>query len=288
MIDHAGHRMANGKAIAVERIQGINDNMVKSHYHDYYEIYFLEYGKRYHVLDQEIYCVDAKEFIVFPPHVMHFSYSEQDTPFKRLILYFDPTAIHIPEIAQKLSLSVGVYKPSDKISQEIHLLINQILKEQEQEALFHEETEMMLLNQLLVKIIRCKEDRSVFEKNSRIRDIVRYIHEHYTENITLEFLSETFYISKYHLCREFKHYTHTTLVTYVNRLRIAHAIRLLLETDLSVSAIARIIGFSTGTHFSRIFKLLHQQSPSHWRRENINRYLPTDQSALHETLSKQL
>lgn len=35
MIDQAGIMMAQGRSIASERIQGVNDNMSKSHYHDY-------------------------------------------------------------------------------------------------------------------------------------------------------------------------------------------------------------------------------------------------------------
>ena len=46
MIDQAGILMAQGLGIASERIQGVNDNMSQSHYHEYYEIYYLEAGER--------------------------------------------------------------------------------------------------------------------------------------------------------------------------------------------------------------------------------------------------
>ena len=42
MIDQAGIRMAQGCTFACERISGVNDNMIKSHYHNYYELYLLE------------------------------------------------------------------------------------------------------------------------------------------------------------------------------------------------------------------------------------------------------
>lgn len=42
MIDQAGLRMDTGYQIACERIQGVNDNMAKSHYHEYFELYYLE------------------------------------------------------------------------------------------------------------------------------------------------------------------------------------------------------------------------------------------------------
>lgn len=40
MIDQAGIMMAQGYSIASERIAGVNDNMAKSHYHDYFELYY--------------------------------------------------------------------------------------------------------------------------------------------------------------------------------------------------------------------------------------------------------
>ena len=52
MIDQAGILMAQGLGIASERIQGVNDNMSQSHYHEYYEIYYLEAGERFHMVER--------------------------------------------------------------------------------------------------------------------------------------------------------------------------------------------------------------------------------------------
>ena len=55
----AGLRMDKGYQIACERIQGVNDNMAKSHYHEYFELYYLESGKRYHIADDTLYCLNS-------------------------------------------------------------------------------------------------------------------------------------------------------------------------------------------------------------------------------------
>ena len=54
MIDQAGIMMAQGRSIAGERIQGVNDNMSKSHYHDYFELYYLEEGERFHIIQDRL------------------------------------------------------------------------------------------------------------------------------------------------------------------------------------------------------------------------------------------
>lgn len=83
MIDQAGIMMAQGALIASERIIGVNDNMAQSHYHEYFELYYLETGERFHMVQDRCYKMTAGEFIIFPPYVMHYSYGEKDMPFKR-------------------------------------------------------------------------------------------------------------------------------------------------------------------------------------------------------------
>ena len=67
MIDQAGIMMAQGRSIAGERIQGVNDNMSKSHYHDYFELYYLEEGERFHII-QDLFTASIREnSLYFPP-----------------------------------------------------------------------------------------------------------------------------------------------------------------------------------------------------------------------------
>lgn len=67
LIDQAGIMMAQGRSIAGERIQGVNDNMSKSHYHDYFELYYLEEGERFHIIQDRLYCIHPGEFLIFSP-----------------------------------------------------------------------------------------------------------------------------------------------------------------------------------------------------------------------------
>ena len=88
MIDQAGIMMAQGALIASERIIGVNDNMAQSHYHEYFELYYLETGERFHMVQDRCYKMTAGEFIIFPPYVMHYSYGEKDMPFKKAGVVF--------------------------------------------------------------------------------------------------------------------------------------------------------------------------------------------------------
>ena len=93
---------------------------------------------------------------------------------------------------------------------------------------------------------------------------------HYHEDILLEEIAKTFFISPYHLCREFKRYTNSTVVQYVNITRIMNAQRKFMETDKNITEISKETGFSNITHFNRVFKAVTGMTPSGYRKTHRN------------------
>ena len=272
MIDQAGIMMAQGAAIASERIAGVNDNMTQPHYHNYYEIYYLEEGERYQRIQDELYMLKAGELMLFSPYIMHYSYGAQDMPFRRVILYFRRDEIDSPEIIKLLDEANGMYKPEKKESATIRWILSELLREQEDQADFHQECRRALLNLLLHHLARQRrvEEPIKAEQRERISRIIHYIHYNYAEPITLESLAEQFYISAFHLCREFKAYTNSTVIRYVNVTRIMNAQRMFLETDKNITEISRETGFSNLTHFNRVFKSVTGMTPSGYRKSHRN------------------
>jgi AraC-like DNA-binding protein len=271
MIDQAGILMAQGSGIACERIQGVNDNMSQSHYHEYYEIYYLEAGERFHMVEDKLYKMEAGEFIIFPPYVMHHSYGAENMPFKRVLLYFSQEEILWPSILSELREEGGIYKVGIRERQEIHRAMELILKEQKNPGAYHEEYARGVLNMLLLLIAREERPEKAPERKSRIGEVIRYIHSHYQEEISLEMLAQMFYVSPYYLCREFKKSTNSTIVRYINVTRIMNAQRKFMETSKNITDISRETGFSNLTHFNRVFKSVTGMSPSQYRRQFVNK-----------------
>ena len=54
MLDNAGIKMAQGEKISCEQIDGVNDNMSEPHFHDFFELYYLESGERYQMVQNEL------------------------------------------------------------------------------------------------------------------------------------------------------------------------------------------------------------------------------------------
>ena len=109
MIDTAGIEMAQGYKFACERLDGMNDNMTNSHYHDFYELYYLESGERYHLYEDELHYIHSGELILFPPYIMHRSYGLKDVYFKRIVLYFRADQIQSNILQDVAMQNGGVY-----------------------------------------------------------------------------------------------------------------------------------------------------------------------------------
>lgn len=192
MIDVAQTSMAAGAACAIAQVTGVNDNMSQSHYHDYFELYFLDSGERYHLMDDKLFKLQAGDCILFPPQTMHRSYGDQDMAFSRVVLYFRPKTITSADLLHKLLHSQVVYRPD---SQEIHQLrriIYAMEEEQHSHLDCHDECMQSLLNLIMVQLLRMNQESTGILRETRVTKVIQYIHNHYAEDITLKDLSERF------------------------------------------------------------------------------------------------
>ena len=101
-----------------------------------------------------------------------------------------------------------------------------------------------------------------------VSKIVKHIHHHYAENLTLESVAEQFFISKYHFCRIFKKVTGFSFTEYCNNIRIREVQHLLVDTNMKISQISGMVGYKSDTHLGRIFKQIVGISPREYRKKH--------------------
>ena len=104
-------------------------------------------------------------------------------------------------------------------------------------------------------------------KASRECDMVRrYIDNHFKENLTLDQLATLVHINKYYLSHAFRKQFNCSPISYLISKRIQESCFLLRETDLTLSQIAQILGFSSLSYFSQSFRRLEEMSPMEYRK----------------------
>lgn len=104
-------------------------------------------------------------------------------------------------------------------------------------------------------------------KKQNLQNVKDFLDQNYQEKITLDNLSEKFFINKFYLTRLFKEQFGISINNYLIQVRITHAKMLLRHSDMSIEKIGLDCGISDANYFSRIFKKVEGISPGEYRKQ---------------------
>ncbi len=99
----------------------------------------------------------------------------------------------------------------------------------------------------------------------RIDAACRLLNENYLDEISLTEVAVATGLTPSATCRMFRRLMGRTVVSYLHELRVAHACRLLAETDDPVTDVCFDSGFGNVAHFNRVFRRLRDASPRQFR-----------------------
>ncbi len=100
---------------------------------------------------------------------------------------------------------------------------------------------------------------------SRMKAMLRYVQDHWNEELTVAAIAESAAVSASECFRCFRSVIGVTPVQYVKQLRIERAAELLAATDEPVSDIGAQCGFQEMSYFARTFRALKGETPSRYR-----------------------
>lgn len=94
-------------------------------------------------------------------------------------------------------------------------------------------------------------------------DVFRYIRANLTDDLSLEVLEEQFFVSRYHLCREFKKLTGQTIHSYIVKSRL-DLCKKHIEAGKPIKEVYALGGFGSYNHFFRAFKSEYGMTPKEY------------------------
>lgn len=191
-----------------------------------------------------------RESVQYLPVVSPGDYAEE----KRLedIVFTDAAVLNAPILIQNLP-SVLPY-------------IQALVSEADQPALFSEFQLSNLLNIVLTMVCRAASQRQIVKGQiNSYRQIIDYINSHYAEDIDNHFLAATFGYHPKYISQLITQHTGIPLHQYLLKVRIRNAIYLLQTSPLSISEIARRVGFKNASYFSEYFRRCTGYSPRAFR-----------------------
>ncbi|MBP7347913.1 MAG: 2-isopropylmalate synthase [Butyrivibrio sp.] len=121
------------------------------------------------------------------------------------------------------------------------------------------------INALAVAVNQIDSVRNVRDsKDERINAIVNYIQENYL-TVTLDDLSNKFYLSKPYLSKYIKEKSGVTFGENVKKIRLKKASTLLRNGNMKVERVAEAAGYQNVEHFNRLFKKKYGMTPVQYR-----------------------
>lgn len=104
-----------------------------------------------------------------------------------------------------------------------------------------------------------------------VEAIRKYVDENFSYELTLSSLAEMFHLNETYLSGLFKQNAGITFSDYVTKLRMTKAEQLLGESELKLTDIATLVGYSSSSYFSTSFKKYYGMSPKEYREQVINK-----------------
>lgn len=101
-------------------------------------------------------------------------------------------------------------------------------------------------------------------KDERLLEITNYIYANY-KNVTLEDLSEKFFLSKPYLSKYIKEKSGMTFGDILKQIRMKKARAMLRSGNATVESIAEMVGYQNVEHFNRVFKKMYHTTPVQYR-----------------------
>ena len=237
------------------------------HNHDSYEILLFLEGDSKFVIEGKEYFLESGDIIIVRKHEMHRMYHNSNGKYHRIVLMVKPDFFikhNCPEYeAQFLNSKMGIANriKSDYVrSSGLYDTFMRLKKYSGNYAQASEPVINALVMMILYLINQVGHFSSSDEHDSHVEQVISYINNHYTEDISLETLAENFFISPNYLCRIFRKATGLTVLDYIRRKRLSK-VRELRTNGKSISEAAMLSGFSDYSSFYRTYKKMMGCSP---------------------------
>lgn len=235
------------------------------HTHNHTELFFIVSGKGQFLIQDQFFPVGINNLVIINPNVLHTEDSLNAQPLEYIVL-----GIEGIELANDEN-SNGQFSILDHMeSVEISGCLRNILREMEQKNTGYEDVCQAYMEILIIRLMRSTTlsvppEPQISSGNRQCAAVRRYIDLHFKEPLTLEQLAEESHMNKYYLSHSFKREYGTSPINYMISRRIEESKYLLAETDLSMTQIAQLLGFSSLSYFSQVFRRTQSVSPLEYR-----------------------
>ncbi len=251
---------------------------VELHHHIFYEVYYFLSGDVSYNIEGRIYKLQPRDLLFISPTELHQPIIASDRPYERIVLwinrgYLQGLSTPLADLTQCFDSEYlkhnNLVRPSISCQKLLNLRFEQLNEETHSKSfgsgIFAEGVFMQLIVELNRMLIQADSSQPpISDANPLIKDVLKYIDDNFSSSsISLSSVANRFFISKYHLSRQFNSAVGISLYRYITLKRMQKA-SLMLSNGQAPSQASLSCGYKDYSNFYRAFLNEYGLSPSEY------------------------
>lgn len=240
------------------------------HYHEFNKIIIFKSGDvRYNIEGKE-YQLEANDILLVKCGDIHRPIISENEIYNRIVIWIDDNYLNSINLKKCFNIAssngFNIIKSAD--IQMMNLAEELSEKENSKNDFAFEQYNRAVLQQLLIfitrRMLKNTIDRKKFKSDKQIDDIIFYINNNLDKKLSVDSISNKFFISRYHLMHKFKEYTGKTIYSYIQSKRLLMAGNL-IRNGTSVKDACYQSGFGDYSVFLKAFKKEFKITPTKYK-----------------------
>lgn len=253
------------------------------HWHEEFEVILVIDGRCNYKIDLEAFIIEKGDILMIGPQKLHTLNSINDITLSWTSFVFNIDMLkslntdgallkYISPILNNNHQIPLIIKNNDTYYDNILTVIKDIITCYKEKDIAYELELKSLLYKLFSlfykgNLIVTNTDKNII--NTKVTDkvklVLNYIHDNYSNNISINTLANICDYSEYHFMRFFKKHIGMTCIQYINNYRLEKASLLLNSTSKPIMDISLEVGFDNLSYFNKLFKNKYNLTPKEFR-----------------------
>lgn len=269
--------------------------MIRFHWHEDIELDYIKSGNVYFTCGSQNYLLHPGDAIFINKNVKHSLTPESDEDCIFFKLNFLPSRLlgfgllsltqkYIYPLLNNPDCKSIVFNGQDECSRNVQSHLASIMRLTENKPFCYEldvKSHILAIWATLARQYVDNSDTLLLSQASnqdeyRIKQALLFIHEHYSEQITLDDIANSIMVSKSECCRCFKRCLNIRPFEYLMQYRITESTKQMYYHSIaSISDIATSVGFNNASYYNKIFKKYMGTTPTEYR-QKLKKDIPSN------------
>lgn len=245
------------------------------HFHDFNKIIVFISGNVTYLIEGKAYRLKPWDILLVSSSEVHKAIIGASGTYERMIIWVNSNFLHKHNTPGSNLLNCfdiasrekrNLLRLNPEFLRQVKYILSQLKEEYREESFGSQVLRNSLFLQFIVYLNRLylkpesMKHQTAGEYNESIGEVIGYINENLSEDMTIDGLASRFYMSKYHLMHKFKSQTGYTIHSYILQKRLMLA-NTLIKSGRSITEACTECGFGDYSSFVRAFKKMYGQAP---------------------------